>query len=300
MRVFVTGATGFIGSQTVPQLLKAGHTVLGMSRSEEGAKALEAAGARVHRGDLYDLDSIRKGAEQAEAVIHLAFNHDFTKFVENAETDRKVITTLGEVLKGSDRPMLITSGTGVAAFSKPGQVSTEDGRHPGSKAMARAASEEAADALVERGVRVGVVRLPQVHNTQNKAGLVGPLVTMAKKAGVAVYVGDGSARWAAAHVSDVAVLYRLALEQCEAGARYNAVGEEGVSMKAIVETVAKGLGVPVKSITMAEAATFLGPFAMFANHDMPASSAKTQQRLGWTPKGPRLLEDMRQWDYSQF
>lgn len=300
MRVFVTGATGFIGSHTVPELLKAGHKVLGMSRSDEGAKALEAAGAQVHRGDIYDLDSIRKGAEQAEAVIHLAFNHDFSKFAENAETDRKVITTLGEVLKGSGRPMLITSGTGVASFSKPGQVSTEDDRHPGSKAMARAASEEAANALVEQGVRVGVVRLPQVHNTQNKAGLVGPLVTMAKKAGVAVYMGDGSARWAAAHVGDVAVLYRMALDQCVAGARYNAVGEEGVSMKAIVETFAKGLGVPVKSITKDEVAKYLGPFAMFAGHDMPASSAKTQRQLGWTPKGPSLIEDMRQWDYSQF
>ncbi|WP_224372996.1 SDR family oxidoreductase [Hyalangium versicolor] len=300
MRVFVTGATGFIGSHTVPELLKAGHTVLGMSRSDEGAKALAAAGAQVHRGDIYDLDSIRKGAEQAEAVIHLAFNHDFSKFAENAETDRKVITTMGEVLKGSKRPMLITSGTGVIGVSKPGHVSTEEDRHPGSKAMARAASEEAADALAEQGVRVGVVRLPQVHNTQNKAGLVGPLVTLAKKAGVAVYVGDGSARWAAAHVSDVALLYRLAIEQCEAGARYNAVGEEGVSMKAIVETAAKGLGLPVKSITKDEAATYLGPFAMFATHDMPASSAKTQQRLGWTPKGPKLIEDMQQWDYSQF
>ena len=300
MRVFVTGATGFVGSHVVPELLKAGHTVLGMSRSEAGAQALVAAGAQVHRGDIYDLDSLRKGVEQAEAVIHLAFDHDFTKFADSTETDRKVITAMGEVLKGSQRPMLVTSGTAAAMFSKPGQVSTEDDAHPGSKVMPRAASEEAADALVEQGRRVAVVRLPQVHNTQNKAGLVTPVVSLAKKAGVAVYLGEGSARWAAAHVSDVARLYRLALERCEPGARYNAVDEEGVSMKAIVETFAQGLGVPVKSVTPDEAATYLGPFAAFVGFDMPASSAKTQQRLGWSPTGPRLLEDMRQWDYSQF
>jgi len=303
MRVFVTGASGFIGTHTVPELVKAGHTVLGMVRSDAGAETVAALGAGVHRGDIYDLESVRQGAEGADAVIHLAFNHDFVKptaFADNAFHDAKVIAALGEVLQGSDRPMLITSGTGVASHAAPGKVGTEDDPHPGSQVMPRAASEEAADALVEKGVRVGVVRLPQVHSTANKAGLVNWAVAMAKQQGEAIYVGDGQQLWAAAHVGDVARLYRLALEQCEAGLRYNAVGEEGVAMKPVVELFARGVGIPARSVTLEEAKEKMGFLGMFLGNSMPASSAKTQAKLGWTPTGPTLLEDMAAWDWTQF
>lgn len=295
MRVFLTGATGFIGSRIVPELLDAGHRVLGLTRSEAGARWLEAAGAEVHRGTLEDPDSLARGAAQADAVIHTAFDHDFSRFVENCEKDRRVIGAMAEVLAGSDRPLLITSGTGLGSTG-PGQPAVEqvvDWHHPNP----RVASEQAGVAAADKGVSVAVVRLPQVHDTE-KQGLITPFIEVSRARGLAAYVGDGANRWPAAHVTDVARLYRLALEQHEPGARYHAVAEEGVSARAIAEVVGAGLGVPVRSLSPAEAADHFGWLAMFTSLDMPASSSWTRARLGWEPTGPDLLADLRAMDYG--
>jgi nucleoside-diphosphate-sugar epimerase len=289
MRIFLTGATGFIGSAVLPELLKAGHQVIGMTRSDEGAQALVAAGAEVHRGTLEDLASIRSGAAKADAVIHTAFDHDFSKFLENCEKDRRVIGALGSALKGSDRPLLITSGTGMGG-GKHGQPATEDvfdTSHPNP----RVASELAGNELLDAGVNVSVMRLPQVHNTV-KQGLISPLVEIAREKGVAAYVGEGRNRWPAGHLSDVAHLYRLAIENKEPGARYNAVGEEGVEARAIAEALARGLKLPAVSVSPKRAAEHFGWMGMFVGMDMPASSAQTQAKLGWHPNGPKLIADL--------
>jgi nucleoside-diphosphate-sugar epimerase len=300
MRVFLTGATGFIGSAIVPELINAGHQVLGLTRSEAGAQSLKAAGAEVHRGNLEDLESLRSGASKSDGVIHTAFNHDFSKFVENCENDRRAIEAMGDVLAGSDRPLLITSGTGMGN-AVPGQPATEDHfnlNHPNP----RKASEVAGVAVAERGVNVSVVRLPQVHDTV-KQGLITYVVPMAREKGVSAYIGDGLNRWPAAHVLDVARLYRLALEKetekHKAGSRYNAVAEEGVSMREIAEVIGRGLKVPVVSLSPEEASAHFGWLAMFAGFDMPASSAQTQQRLGWRPTGPGLISDLEQMQYFE-
>ena len=217
MRVFVTGATGFIGSAVVQGLIDAGHQVLGLARNEAGAQSLTAAGAEVHRGDLEDLESLRSGAANSDAVIHTAFNHDFSKYVANCEADRRVIEALGAVLAGSDRLLIVTSGTGMAN-SRPGLLAAEDDQPASSKVVPRAASEEAAASVADRGVRVAIVRLPQVHDTA-KQGLVTYAIQVAREKGVAAYVGDGLNRWPAAHRLDTARLYRLALEKADAGAR---------------------------------------------------------------------------------
>jgi nucleoside-diphosphate-sugar epimerase len=294
MRIFLTGATGFIGSAIVPELIEAGHQVLGLTRSDAGAESLIAAGAEVHRGDLEDLESLRSGAAQSDGVVHTAFNHDFSNFVANCEQDRKVIEAMGDVLAGSDRPLLITSGTGMGN-AVPGQPATEDHfdlNHPNP----RKASEVAGASVAERGVNVSVVRLPQVHDTV-KQGLVTYAVQLAREKGVSAYLGEGLNRWPAAHVLDVARLYRLALEKHEAGSRYNAVAEEGVSMREIAEVIGKGLKVPVVSVFPEEAQAHFGWLAMFAGFDMPASSAQTRQRLGWQPTGPGLIADLEQMRY---
>ena len=298
MRIFVTGATGFIGSTIVPELIDAGHQVLGLTRSEAGAQSLIAAGAEVHRGDLEDLESLRSGAAKSDGVIHTAFNHDFSKFVENCEQDRKVIEALGDVLAGSDRPLLITSGTGMGNAA-PGQPATEDHfdhNHPNP----RAASEKAGATVLQRGVNVSVVRLPQVHNTV-KQGLITYAVQLAREKGVSAYIGEGLNRWPAAHVLDVAHLYRLALEKGtekhEAGSRYNAVAEEGISMLKIAEVLGRGLKLPVVSLSPEEAPAHFGWLAMFAGFDMPASSVQTRQRLGWNPTGPGLIADLENMRY---
>jgi len=287
MRVFVTGATGFVGSAIVQELLGAGHQVLGMARSDAGAHALAQLGVEVHRGDLDDLESLRSGAAASEGVIHCAFNHDFSNFAANCETDRKAIQALGAGLAGSDRPLIITSGTGMV--STPGRLATEQDA-PNSP-IPRVASEQAAAAVGAQGVRVSIMRLPQVHDPV-KQGLISYAIAMARQKGVSAYVGDGLNRWPAVHRLDAARLYRLALEKGAAGARYHAVAEEGVPVREIAESIGRGLKVPVVSIAAEAAGEHFGWLGHFVSADGPASSALTQEWLGWRPTGPRLLADL--------
>ena len=295
MPVFVTGATGFIGSTIVRKLIGAGHQVLGLARSDAGARLLTAAGAQVHRGDLEDLESLSTGAAKSDGVIHLAFNHDFSQFQKNADNDRKAIEAIGEVLLGTNRPFVVTSGTAIAA-NVDGKPSTEDG--PTAAWNPRAASESAVKELTARGVNTSIVRLPQVHDTR-KQGLVPYVTAVAREKRVSAYIGDGSNRWPAAHLSDVARLYRLAFEKAELGAIYHAVDEEGVSMKSIAEALGRGLKVPVVSIKPEEAEAHFGWLGVFAGHDMPSSGALTQQKLNWKPTGPGLIADLDRMDYTQ-
>lgn len=301
MRVFVTGATGFIGSALVPELLRAGHQVLGMARSEAGAQALAAAGAQVHRGDLEDLASLRRGAAAADAVIHLAFNHDFSKFQENCENDRSAILALGDALAGSDRLLIVTSGTAISPAA-PGVPATENDAPVSSKVIPRAATEEAAAAVADRDVRVAILRLSQIHNTV-KQGLVTFAIQMAREKGVAAYLGDGLNRWSAAHVSDTAHLYRLALdkgvEKRNGVVRYHAVAEEGVPARDIAEAIGRGLKVPVTSIAPEDAPAHFGWLAGFVGRDLQASSAQTREKLGWKPAGPALLTDLENMNYQK-
>ena len=290
MRVFVTGATGFIGSAVVRELIGAGHQVLGLCRSQDKAAALAAAGADVQLGSLEDLDGLKAAATRTDGVIHLAFNHDFSKFVANCEDDRRVIAALGAALAGSDRPLVITSGTGMANTA-PGQLATEDGPTISPAVNPRAASEETAAALVAQGVNVSVVRLPQVHDPVRQ-GLITYAIMVAREKGVSAYIGDGANRWPAAYVLDVARLYRLALEAAQPGVKYHAVAEEGVAMRDIAEVLGRRLKLPVVSITAEDAGAHFGWLAMFAGHDLPASSALTRERLGWRPTGPSLLADL--------
>ena len=296
MQVFLTGAAGFIGSYLVPELINAGHHVVGLSRSNAGAEALTRAGAEVCRGDVNDLDRLRTTAEAVEGVIHAAFNHDFSNLKQNSEDDRKVIETLGEVLAGSDRPLVITSGTGLARSRTGGPV-VETDDHVTSAEFPRAASEEAADALIAKGQRVMVMRLPQVHDTRRQ-GRVTWHIDVARRQGRVAYVGAGRNRLPAVHVADAVRLYRLALEQGRAGARYHAVGEEGVALRAIAEVIGAGLEMPIVSITPEEAPEYFGWMAHLAQIDLAASSALTRQELGWNPTGPDLLTDLRNIDYS--
>ncbi len=295
MRIFVTGAPGFIGSALVPELIQAGHQVLGLTRSEAGAEKLRAAGAEVLHGNLEDLDSLRKGAADSDGVIHLAFNHDFSQFEKNAADERNAIAAIGEVLLGSDRPFVVTSGTAMAA-NVDGKPSTETS--PAATWNPRAGLETAAKAFTERGVKTSIVRLAQIHDNR-KQGLVPYLLAVSRQKGVSAFIGDGSNRWPAAHVSDTARLYRLALEKAEPGAIYHSVDEEGVTMKAIVEAHGRGLKVPVVSIKPEEAEAHFGWLARFAKASMPSSSALTQQKLNWKPTGPSLITDLDNMDYTQ-
>ena len=293
MRIFLTGATGFIGSAIIPELIDAGHQVLGLTRSDAGAEALIAAGAEPHRGNLEDLESLRSGAAKADGVIHCGFNHDFSQFQKNCDDDHKAIEAMGEVLLGSNRPFVVTSGTAIAA-NQDGKPSTEDG--PTASWNPRAASEAAVKGLTERGVNTSVVRLAQIHDTR-KQGLVPYVHAVAREKRVSAYIGDGGNRWPAAHVSDTARLYRLAFEKAEPGAIYHAVDEEGVSMKVIAEALGRGLKVPVISIKPEQAEAHFGWLSRFAGHDMPSSSLITQQKLNWKPTGPGLIADLDQMHY---
>lgn len=296
MRVFMTGATGFIGSTVVRELIGAGHQVLGMARTDAGARSLIAAGAEVHQGSLEESDRLRSGAASADAVIHLGFNHDFSRFAESCELDRRAIEALGSALAGSDRPLIVTSGVG--GLVAPGQVATED-HDPMPDFPFPRVSEQAAMALLQRGVSAAVMRLPQVHDTA-KQGLITHAIVVARQQGVSAYVGEGQSSWAAVHVSDAARLYRLALERHEPGARYHAVAEEGVPMRAIAEAVGRGLQLPVVSIPAEAAAAHFGWMGMLVTHGLSASSAKTRQKLGWQPSGPTLLADLEDMDFSAF
>lgn len=286
MRIFVTGATGFIGIPTVKELIAAGHQVLGLARSPAGAEALAALGAAVQHGSLEDLDSLRQGAAVSDAVIHLAFVHDWSKFAENCAIDRAAIEAFGAVLAGSDRPLIVTGG--LAGLARPGRVATEADMIPPDFPFPRV-SEQTALALT--GVRTIIMRLPQVHD-RFKQGLITPAIELYRAQGVCAYIGDGLNRWSAAHVFDVARLYRLAVEQAGPKAIYHAVAEEGISMREIAETIARRLALPVKSIAPEEAPGFFGWLGLFAAFDMPASSAETRKALGWQPAGPGLLADL--------
>jgi nucleoside-diphosphate-sugar epimerase len=267
--------------------------VLGMARSDAGAKSLEAAGAQVQRGDLEDLESLRGGAAATNAVIHTAFQHDWSRFAESCELDKRAIETIGAALQGSSRMFIVSSGVGVAQ----GRAATEDDPPLASPSLPLV-SEVTAAALAERGVHASVMRLPQVHDTV-KQGLITPLIAVARAKGVSAYIGDGHNRWPAAHVSDVARLYRLALEKRTAGARYHAVAEEGVALKDIATAIGRGLNVPVVSISQEQAQEHFGFFGFFAGRDAHISSAQTRAKLGWNPTGPTLLTDLGNMRYSE-
>ena len=295
--MFLTGATGFIGSYLVPELINAGHYVVGLSRSDAGADALTLAGAEVLRGDVNDLDRLRAAAKAADGVIHAAFNHDFSNLKQYSEDDRKVIEALGETLARSDRPLVIASGTGLAR-SKTGGPAIETDDHVSSAEFPRAASEEAADALIARGGHVMVMRLAQVHDTRRQ-GRVTQHIQLAREKGRVAYVGEGRNRVPTVHVSDAVRLFRLALEKGKAGARYHAVAEEGVALRDIAEVIGAGLKMPVESIALEEAKDYFGWMAQLAIIDLAASSALTRQQLRWNPTGPDLLTDLRNMDYTQ-
>ena len=289
MRVFVTGASGFVGSAIVKDLLDAGHDVTGLARTDQAAEWLTAAGVNVHRGDLDDLESLRSGAAHCDAVIHTAFNHDFSRFKENCEADRKVITALGEALAVTERPLVVTSGIGLMNFDKK---ITEDDTPPGADLVARAASEEAADAVRKKGGRVYVVRLPPTVHDRGDHGFVPMLAGMARENGVSVYIEQGQNQWPAVHRLDAAKLYRLIIEQQPDQKIFHAVAEEGIAFKEIAEAIGKGLHVPVISKGKDEAAAHFTWFAHFAAMDCLASSDQTKDLLGWQPKEIGLLEDL--------
>lgn len=294
MRVFITGATGFIGTELVKELIAAGHQVRGLTRSEAGAQQLAAVGAEPHRGNLQDLDSLRRGAEGMDAVVNLAFNHDdMSQFAQSGEDERKAVEALGSVL-APGKLLVVTSGTGLA--SGPGPVRVESDPPLTPEQMPRQ-PETMARAVAERGVRVAVVRLPQVHDTR-KQGLVPYLTETARQKGISAYVGDGANRWAAAPLADVAHLYRLVVEQAGPGLTvYHAVQEEGVTLREIAETIGKGLNVPAVSLGESEAAEHFGWLGRFAALDMPASSEWTRKTLAWEPTGPGLIEDLTNMKY---
>lgn len=290
MRVFVTGATGFVGSAIVQELLSAGHKVLGLARSDESAAQLKAVGAEVHRGSIYELDSIKLGAEAADAVIHTAFNHDFSKFAENCETDRAVIEAMGDGLEGTCKPLIITSGTGLLSLGRA--VLEKDIANAETTKTPRKASEEAAAAVAARGLNVSVVRLPPSVHDADDHGFVPLLINLAREKGEAAYVSDGDNRWPAVHRLDAAQLYRLILENNLPSATYHAVGEEGIAFREIATLIGKNLNVPVKSKIEQEAADYFGWFLHFASLNTPASSEWTRNTLGWHPVHRGLLADL--------
>jgi nucleoside-diphosphate-sugar epimerase len=289
MKVFLTGANGFIGSVIVSELIHAGHSVLGVTRSDAGANALISAGAQAYRGSLEDLNRLRSGAEQSDGVIHCAYNNDLSNPEENDRNESQAIEALSSGLEGSNCPLIITSVVGMGAAA-PGQLATEDFFDPNTF-NPRKTTEIAGSTALERGVNVSIVRLAQVHNTV-KQGFVSMLTQVAREKGISAYIGDGTNRWPAVHVLDAARLYRLALQRHVPGARYHAVDEEGIPMRQIAEAIGAGLKIPVVSLSPEEAKSHFGWFAMFVDMDMPASSSRTQQLVRWLPSGPGLIHDL--------
>lgn len=295
MKVFVTGATGFVGSAVVKELINTGHKVLGLARNEAAEKAILLAGAEVHRGDLEDLQSLKAGANLADGIIHTGFIHDFTRFAEVCGIDRVAIETMGEALIGTNKPFLVTSGTLIV---NPGILATEDMLPNYNGYNPRIASEKAVDTLAAQNIRVSVVRLsPSVHGEGDIHGFVPMLIDIAKKAGSSAYIGNGENRWTGIHRLDAARLYRQALEKAEPGARFHGVAEESITLKSIAESIGKQLDLPVVSIPIDEAAAHFGWFEHFVNIDGPASGKLTRERLDWEPKYSSLTQDLEQGIY---
>ncbi len=290
MRVFVTGATGFIGSAIVQELINAGHQVLGLARSDVAADTLARLGVEAHRGTLDDLDSLKRGAAASDGVIHTAFIHDFSDYAANGETDRRAVEALGAALAGSDRPLVVTSGTGVLPL---GRLGTEDDQaDPDSLAAPRVASEKVALSMASQGVRATVVRLPPSVHGDGDRGFVPALIGIAREKGVSAYVGNGFNRWPAVHRLDAARLFRLALEKGSAGSRFHGVADEGVPMREIADVIGRQLNLPVVAKSSVEAAEHFGWMEYFVGSDCPASSALTQERLDWHPTQPQLISDI--------
>ena len=290
MRVFLTGATGFIGSAIIPKLKAAGHEVLGLARNDENAAKLKAAGVAAHHGDLAHPETLAAGAAASDATIHCAFIHDFSRFVENIAIDRAAVEAMLAALEGSGKPFVLTSG--VLMVDTGREATEEDAATREGPGAGRGATEAVVEDFAVRGVKTAIVRLPQVHDTERQ-GLISYAIQTAREKGVSAYVGDGSNRWAAAHVDDVATLYRLVLQEGRAGDRYHAVGESGVAMRVIAEAIGQRLGVPAVSIAPEQALEHFGFVGMFALRDAPVSSRLTRERLGWVPAGPGLIEDLK-------
>jgi nucleoside-diphosphate-sugar epimerase len=289
MRVFVTGASGFVGSAIVKELLQAGHQVLGMVRTDDAASALIKAGVKAHQGNLDDLDSIKKGAAHCDAVIHTAFNHDFSRYKENCENDRKVILALGEALAGSGRPLVVTSGIGLLKYDRP---VTENDTPPSSDVVPRAATDEAANAVAKQGVNTYIVRLPATVHGPGDHGFIPIVIGMAKEKGQSVYIGEGQNRWPAVHRLDAAVLYRLIIVKQPEQKVFHAVAEEGISFKQIATAIGQGLQIPTVSKEGQDAAAHFNWFTHFAGINCAASSEQSRKTLGWEPSQPGLFDDL--------